>query len=106
MLRYFRIVTRIITIFICLLRTPPSSPPPFQKAESRFEREQKIRVGSVDRYQCGSGNREADFGGDAEAVSSAQQRYEREHFRVQPESVDKYALGRGSLATLERNKVD
>ena len=30
-----------------------SNPPPFHKHESRFEREQKIRVGSVDAYKPG-----------------------------------------------------
>ena len=29
------------------------TPPPFHKHESRFEREQKIRVGSVDSYKPG-----------------------------------------------------
>jgi len=35
--------------------SPPHSPPPFKKTESRFEREQKIKVGSVDAYKPGSG---------------------------------------------------
>lgn len=33
--------------------SPPKSPPPFSKAESRFEREQRIRVGSLDSYTPG-----------------------------------------------------
>ena len=34
--------------------TPPRSPPPFSKHESRFEREQRIRVGPVDSYKPGT----------------------------------------------------
>ena len=33
--------------------SPPKSPPPFSKAESRFEREQRIKVGSLDSYTPG-----------------------------------------------------
>ena len=33
--------------------SPPKSPPPFSKAESRFEREQRIRVGSLDSFTPG-----------------------------------------------------
>ena len=34
--------------------SPPKSPPPFSKAESRFEREQRIKVGSLDSYTPGN----------------------------------------------------
>ena len=34
--------------------SPPKSPPPFSKVESRFEREQRIKVGSLDSYTPGS----------------------------------------------------
>ena len=33
--------------------SPPRSPPPFNKRESRFEREQKIKVGNVSAYSPG-----------------------------------------------------
>ena len=40
------------TLFhLCFSAVP--SPPPFHKHQSRFEREQKIRVGSVDAYRPG-----------------------------------------------------
>eukprot|EP00094_Tigriopus_californicus_P010751 TCALIF_10369-PA protein Name:"Similar to Sorbs1 Sorbin and SH3 domain-containing protein 1 (Mus musculus)" AED:0.03 eAED:0.03 QI:291/1/1/1/0.71/0.86/15/536/1039 len=78
--------------------SPPRSPPSYRKQESRFEREQKLKVGSVDLYRPGA-NPNFD-----EETSSAQKKYEQEHFRVQPGPIGKYALGQGSLATLERNK--
>ncbi len=34
--------------------SPPRSPPPFNKRESRFEREQKIKVGNVSAYSPGT----------------------------------------------------
>jgi len=38
-------------------------------------------------------------------VSSAQERYEKERFKVQPGSIDQYGLGKGSIADQERKKV-
>jgi hypothetical protein len=35
-------------------RSPPHDPPSFDKRESRFEREQRIRVGSVNAYVPGA----------------------------------------------------
>jgi len=79
--------------------SPPKSPPPFSKAESRFEREQRIKVGSLDSYTPG-GVREKSLS-PPPAASSAQERYERERFRVEPGRIQDYAPGRCSLASQE-----
>jgi len=75
--------------------SPPHSPPPFKKAESRFEREQKIKVGSLDSFTPGS-VREKSLSPPPTA-SSAQTRYERERFRVQPGRIEDYRPGRCSV---------
>jgi len=90
--------------------TPPRSPPPFSKHESRFEREQRIRVGPVDSYKPGSGTAGSLLYDDRDRAlpppqtSSAQRQYEKERFKVQPGSIKDYSLGRGSLANRERQQ--
>eukprot|EP00091_Calanus_sinicus_P022083 TRINITY_DN6846_c0_g1_i2.p1 TRINITY_DN6846_c0_g1~~TRINITY_DN6846_c0_g1_i2.p1 ORF type:complete len:498 (+),score=107.66 TRINITY_DN6846_c0_g1_i2:357-1850(+) len=81
--------------------SPPKSPPPFSKAESRFEREQRIRVGSLDSYTPGSTLSREKSISPPPAVSAAQKRYESERFRVEPGRIENYTLGRGSLANQE-----
>ena len=44
----------------CLHFSYVQTPPPFHKHESRFEREQKIRVGSVDAYKPGENQIDVD----------------------------------------------
>jgi len=83
--------------------SPPKSPPPFSKAESRFEREQRIKVGSLDSYTPG-GVKEKSLS-PPPAASSAQARYERERFRVEPGRIQDYAPGRCSLASQEVYKA-
>jgi len=95
--------------------SPPRSPPPFSKAESRFEREQKIKVGSLDSFTPG-GVKEKSLSPPPQA-SSAQARYERDRFRVQPGRIEDYRPGRCSVnsdkdgnksnqSTLQRNSKD
>jgi len=84
--------------------SPPKSPPPFSKAESRFEREQRIKVGSLDSYTPGGSTREKSLS-PPPAASSAQARYERERFRVEPGRIQDYAPGRCSLANQEVYKA-
>lgn len=89
------------------------NPPQFSKYESRFEREKKIRVGSVDGYTPGPTQFGGVRGGDSSGIeefdtdeadrslnekSSAQKKYEQQRFRVQPGPIENYSLGRGSLA--------
>merc|ERR1711981_347891 len=81
--------------------SPPKSPPPFSKAESRFEREQRIKVGSLDSYTPGSTLSREKSLSPPPAVSAAQKKYERERFRVEPGRIENYTLGRGSLANQE-----
>lgn len=82
------------------------SPPPFSKGESRFERERKIRVGSVNAYTPGDTTYESDHYDNAtNEKSSAQRKYEQERFRVEPGPIENYSLGRGSLARQEAIKV-
>jgi len=83
---------------------PAQSPPPFHKHESRFEREQKIRVGSVDSYKPGEHQVNANFDSVDNDKSSAQRKYEQERFRVQPGKIEDYSLGRGSIASQEVKK--
>merc|ERR1712106_133517 len=85
--------------------SPPKSPPPFSKAESRFEREQRIRVGSLDSYTPGSTLSREKSLSPPPAVSAAQKKYERERFRVEPGRIENYTLGRGSLANQEVYKA-
>lgn len=84
--------------------SPPKSPPPFSKAESRFEREQRIKVGSLDSYTPGGNLKEKSLSPPPTA-SSAQARYERERFRVEPGRIQDYAPGRCSLANQEVYKA-
>ena len=79
--------------------SPPKSPPPFSKAESRFEREQRIKVGSLDSFTPG-GVREKSLS-PPPAASSAQERYERERFWVEPGRIQDNAPGRCFLASQE-----
>lgn len=89
--------------------SPPNSPPPFSKAESRYEREKRIKVGNVDDYRCGQTSSTYDPERDRfeppPNVSSAQKNYEKDRFKVQPGPIKSYSLGRGSIATHERQKV-
>merc|ERR1711881_486668 len=62
--------------------SPPKSPPPFSKAESRFEREQRIKVGSLDSFTPGGTLQREKSISPPPAVSAAQKKYERERFRV------------------------
>ena len=82
---------------------------PFSKAESRYEREKRIKVGNVDDYRCGQSSSTYDPERDRfeppPNVSSAQKNYEKDRFKVQPGSIKSYSLGRGSIATHERQKV-
>ena len=103
--------------------SPPKSPPPFSKAESRFEREQRIKVGSLDSYTPGNTLprqkryhhcpwlQEDDHAcvipsiSPPPAQSGAQQNYERERFRVEPGRIENYTIGKGTLAQQESYKV-
>jgi len=85
--------------------SPPKSPPPFSKAESRFEREQRIKVGSLDSYTPGGTLQREKSISPPPAVSAAQKKYERERFRVEPGRIENYTLGRGSLANQEVYKA-
>lgn len=80
------------------------NPPPFHKHESRFEREQKIRVGSVDAYKPGENQLPEHPDSADNDKSSAQRKYEQERFRVQPGKIEEYSLGRGSIAQQEAQK--
>jgi hypothetical protein len=80
------------------------NPPPFHKHESRFEREQKIRVGSVDAYKPGENQLDPHPDSADNEKSSAQRKYEQERFRVQPGKIEEYSLGRGSIAQQEAQK--
>jgi hypothetical protein len=82
------------------------NPPPFHKHESRFEREQKIRVGSVDAYKPGENQLPEHPDSADNDKSSAQRKYEQERFRVQPGKIEEYSLGRGSIAQQEAQKVN
>ena len=105
-----------------LTSSPPKSPPPFNKTESRFEREQRIKVGSLDSFTPGSTlSREKRYYlffsliacmldcffslSPPPAVSAAQKKYEKERFRVEPGRIENYTLGRGNLANQEAYKV-
>jgi len=81
--------------------SPPHSPPPFKKAESRYEREKKIKVGSLDSFTPGA-LREKSLSPPPNA-SSAQARYERERFRVQPGRIEDYRPGRCSVNSDKRS---
>ena len=85
--------------------SPPKSPPPFSKAESRFEREQRIRVGSLDAYTPGGTLQRQKSISPPPNVSSAQQKYDRERFRVEPGRIENYTIGKGNLAQQESYKV-
>ena len=85
--------------------SPPKSPPPFSKAESRFEREQRIKVGSLDSFTPGGTLQREKSQSPPPGVSAAQQRSERERFRVEPGRIENYTIGRGSLAQQESYKV-
>jgi len=85
--------------------SPPKSPPPFSKAESRFEREQRIKVGSLDSYTPGNTLPRQKSISPPPAQSGAQQTYERERFRVEPGRIENYTIGRGTLAQQESYKA-
>merc|ERR1711935_570802 len=78
-----------------------SEPPQFNKKESRFEREQRIKVGSVSGYVPGAPNGVREEFSPPPGVSGAQKNYDQERFRVQPGRIEDYSLGRGSLAQKE-----
>ena len=85
--------------------SPPKSPPPFSKAESRFEREQRIKVGSLDSFTPGGTLQREKSLSPPPGVSAAQQRSDRERFRVEPGRIENYTIGKGSLAQQESYKV-
>ena len=85
--------------------SPPKSPPPFSKAESRFEREQRLKVGSLDSFTPGGTLERKKSASPPPGVSTAQQRADRERFRVEPGRIENYTIGRGSLAQQESYKV-
>ena len=85
--------------------SPPKSPPPFSKAESRFEREQRLKVGSLDSFTPGGTLQREKSLSPPPGVSAAQQRSDRERFRVEPGRIENYTIGRGSLAQQESYKV-
>jgi len=82
-----------------------SEPPQFNKRESRFEREQKIKVGSVNAYVPGAPTAVREEFSPPPGVSGAQQQYDKERFRVQPGRIEDYSLGRGSLAQKEAQQA-
>merc|ERR1711899_693679 len=82
-----------------------SEPPQFNKKESRFEREQKIKVGSVNAYVPGAPTAVREEFSPPPGVSGAQQQYDKERFRVQPGRIEDYSLGRGSLAQKEAQQT-
>lgn len=86
--------------------SPPKSPPPFSKAESRFEREQRLKVGSLDSFTPGGTLQREKSLSPPPGVSAAQQRSDRERFRVEPGRIENYTIGRGSLAQQESYKAD
>ena len=88
-----------------LYSSPPKSPPPFSKAESRFEREQRIKVGSLDSFTPGGTLERKKSLSPPPGVSTAQQRADRERFRVEPGRIENYTIGKGSLAQQESYKV-
>jgi len=81
--------------------SPPHSPPPFSKVESRFEREQKIKVGSLDSFTPGATTKQKSLSPPPTA-SSAQANYERERFRVEPGRIENYRPGRCSVNSDKR----
>jgi len=85
--------------------SPPKSPPPFSKAESRFEREQRIRVGSLDSYTPGGTLQRQKSISPPPNQSSAQQKYDKERFRVEPGRIENYTIGKGNLAQQESYKA-
>merc|ERR1711899_222109 len=72
-----------------------NDPPSFNKKESRFEREQRIRVGNVQTYVPGAPS------GVRENFSPPPGNSDKERFRVQPGRIVDYSLGRGSIAQNE-----
>jgi len=82
-----------------------SEPPQFNKKESRFEREQRIKVGSVSGYVPGAPNSVREEFSPPPGVSGAQKNYDQERFRVQPGRIEDYSLGRGSLAQKEAQQA-
>lgn len=82
-----------------------SEPPQFNKKESRFEREQRIKVGSVSGYVPGAPNSVREEFSPPPGVSGAQKNYDQERFRVQPGRIEDYSLGRGSLAQKEAQQT-
>ena len=94
--------------FLChfsLYSSPPKSPPPFSKAESRFEREQRIKVGSLDSFTPGGTLERVKSVSPPPGVSAVQQRADRDRFRVEPGRIENYTIGKGSLAQQESYKV-
>merc|ERR1719232_2357060 len=70
------------------------------KKESRFEREQKIRVGNVNTYVPGApaAVREEFVPQSAQGGFSVPRKYDGEKFRSQPGKIEDYTLGRGVAA--------
>ena len=63
-------------------------------------------MGSLDSYVPGSTLPRQKSISPPPAVSAAQQKYDKERFRVQPGKIENYTLGKGSLATQEAYKVN
>jgi len=76
-----------------------NDPPSFNKKESRFEREQRIRVGNVQTYVPGAPS------GVRENFSPPPGNSDKERFRVQPGRIVDYSLGRGSIAQNEAHRA-
>ena len=80
-------------------RSEINDPPSFNKKESRFEREQRIRVGNVQTYVPGAPS------GVRENFSPPPGNSDKERFRVQPGRIEDYSLGRGTIAQKEAQQV-
>merc|ERR1712223_2296973 len=76
-----------------------NDPPSFNKKESRFEREQRIRVGNVQTYVPGAPS------GVRENFSPPPGNSDKERFRVQPGRIVDYSLGRASIAQNEAHRA-
>merc|ERR1719210_975766 len=74
------------------------------KKESRFEREQKIRVGNVNTYVPGApaAVREEFVPQSAQGGFSVPRKYDGEKFRSQPGKIEDYTLGRGVAAQQDK----
>merc|ERR1711963_177081 len=84
-----------------------NDPPNFNKKESRFEREQKIRVGNVNTYVPGApaAVREEFVPQSAQGGFSVPRKYDGEKFRSQPGKIEDYTLGRGVAAQQDQVQI-